>query len=271
MHTPQGYDHNGFERSDEMKKKIYYETMQDDVVETSDQQATVPENYQWIHSSRLYDLNHKLLYKVFYGWAYFFIKHGLHTTIVNKEILQKEKRGYFLYINHTQTVGDPFLPSQIVVDKETYIVASPSNLSIPILGRILPILGALPLPGTSEQMKMFRQAIATRIREKQCVVIFPEAHVWPYYTKIRPFENAAFQFPIDTDAPVYCATVTYQEDKHHRPKRTVYVRGPFTADPTLPRVKKRKKLANEVYEQMKEDARYNTVQFVQYIQRKEDL
>lgn len=271
MYTPQGYDHNGFERSDEMKKKIYYETMQDDVVETSDQQATVPENYQWIHSSRLYDLNHKLLYKVFYGWAYFFIKHGLHTTIVNKEILQKEKRGYFLYINHTQTVGDPFLPSQIVVDKETYIVASPSNLSIPILGRILPILGALPLPGTSEQMKMFRQAIATRIREKQCVVIFPEAHVWPYYTKIRPFENAAFQFPIDTDAPVYCATVTYQEDKHHRPKRTVYVHGPFTADPTLPRVKKRKKLANEVYEQMKEDARYNTVQFVQYIQRKEDL
>lgn len=95
MHTPQGYDHNGFERSDEMKKKIYYETMQDDVVETSDQQATVPENYQWIHSSRLYDLNHKLLYKVFYGWAYFFIKHGLHTTIVNKEILQKKNGGIF--------------------------------------------------------------------------------------------------------------------------------------------------------------------------------
>lgn len=268
---PEEYDHNGFERSDEMKKTIYYETMQDDVVEASDQQATVPENYRWIRSSKFYDFNHKLLYKLFYGWAYVFIKYGLHTTIVNKEILQKEKRGYFLYINHTQTVGDPFLPSQIVVDKETYIVASPSNLSIPILGKILPILGALPLPTGAEQMKRFRQAIATRIQEKQCVVIFPEAHVWPYYTDIRPFENAAFQFPIDTQAPVYCATVTYQKDRHHHPKRTVYVHGPFMADPTLQRVKKRKKLANEVYEQMKKDARHNTFQFVQYIQRKENL
>ncbi|HAM31469.1 MAG TPA: 1-acyl-sn-glycerol-3-phosphate acyltransferase, partial [Erysipelotrichaceae bacterium] len=67
--------------------------------------------------------------------------------------------------------------------------------------------------------------------------------------------------------PAYCAVVTYQENKH----RTVYIDGPFEPDSTLPRIKKRKKLAEEVFERMNELTAHNTVEYVQYIQRKESL
>ncbi len=42
------------------------------------------------------------------------------------------------------------------------------------------------------------------------MTIFPEAHVWPYYTGIRPFGEAAFHYPVATGKPVYTMTVTYQ-------------------------------------------------------------
>ena len=47
-------------------------------------------------------------------------------------------------------------------------------------------------------MKEFRKAIAYRVGQNQSVAIFPEAHVWPYYTGIRPFSDASFQFAVDT-------------------------------------------------------------------------
>ncbi|MEY8258043.1 lysophospholipid acyltransferase family protein [Erysipelotrichaceae bacterium 66-17] len=250
-----------------MKQTIEFDTYSDDVVKAPVQDKKLPASYRWEHHSALYDTVSHMLYKPFYGWACLYIRHILHTTIVNKQLLDKEKRGFFLYINHTQVIGDPFLASQLVTKKRAYVIASPSNLSVPLIGRLLPMLGALPVPDNLDQMRMFRKAIEEHIGQGDCIVVFPEAHVWPYYTKLRPFQNGAFQFPVDTNAPAYCAVVTYQENKH----RTVYIDGPFEPDSTLPRIKKRKKLAEEVFERMNELTAHNTVEYVQYIQRKESL
>lgn len=252
-----------------MKKTIYYTSEQEDIVEARDQHFQLAPSYRWVHTSSFYDLSSKVLYKAFKVWAYFFIKFGLSTTILNKEILPKENQGYFLYMNHTQEFGDPFLPSQIVYPKRSYIVASPSNLSIPILGRLLPMLGALPIPDTLEQMRQFKKAIAQRIQEKESVVIFPEAHVWPYYTKIRAFPDTSFQFPIDAHAPSYIAVVTYQKGKKKKPKRVVYIDGPFDPDDSLNRRAKRKKLADEVYHAMQRLAEKSDYEYIHYEKREE--
>ncbi len=57
------------------------------------------------------------------------------------------------------------------------------------------MLGALPVPDSISEYKKFSKAYKKRISDGHPVVIYPEAHVWPYYTGIRPFERrpSAFQ------------------------------------------------------------------------------
>lgn len=63
-------------------------------------------------------------------------------------------------------------------------------------GTIIEMLGAIPVPGNKTAMKRFLEAIQKRIEQKSSITIYPEAHIWPYYTKIRPFKDVSFQYPI---------------------------------------------------------------------------
>lgn len=36
-------------------------------------------------------------------------------------------------------------------------------------------------------MRSFLDAIRTRIEEGSFIMVYPEAHIWPYYTGIRDF------------------------------------------------------------------------------------
>lgn len=53
-------------------------------------------------------------------------------------------------------------------------------------------MGALPLPDDAVATKNFLQAVETRIGEKHAVTIYPEAHIWPYYTKNTTFSGYLF-------------------------------------------------------------------------------
>ena len=100
------------------------------------------------------------------------------------------------------------------------------------------MLGALPVPDSISEYKKFSKAYKKRISDGHPVVIYPEAHVWPYYTGIRPFEKTSFRFPAELKAPVYVMTTTYTRRRFFgvvtkRPKLTVYVDGPYYTDSEL--------------------------------------
>ncbi len=77
-------------------------------------------------------------------------------------------------------------------------------------------------------MKNFLATIEEKIKNKHSITIYPEAHIWPYYTKIRPFKEVSFKYPIQLNAPVYCITNTYQNyGKHNKIQLVTYVDGPF--------------------------------------------
>ena len=40
------------------------------------------------------------------------------------------------------------------------------------------------------------------IKKKQCILIYPEGHEWPYYTSIRPFKEGAFHYPSKFNCPI---------------------------------------------------------------------
>ena len=249
-----------------MKKINYYKTFYDDFVESQDQNYQLDDNYKWINSNIFYKIISRILYLIALIISFFYCKFYLHVSIKNRKILkQYKKQGYFLFGNHTLPIGDVVIPAHVCIPKRIYVIGSPANLKVKIIGRLLPILGIMPIPDKLHKMHLFIQAINQRINEKKCVVIYPEAHVWPYYTKIRPFSDTAFKFPVEANSPVFCMTTTFQRKKiGGRPKIIVYIDGPFFSDQDLNKKEKQRQIAEKVYNQMVERSKLSTYEYIEY-------
>lgn len=249
-----------------MKKINYYKTYNDDFVTSKDQNYKLPNDYKWIHSNIIYKIFSEILYFIAYILSFFYCKFFLHIKIKNTKILKKyKKKGYFLYGNHTQPVGDVFIPAHVCKRKRIYVIASSSNLKVPVIGALLPMLGILPIPSYKRKIKDLLKAVKQRIKEKKCVVIYPEAHVWPYYTKIRPFSSTSFKFPVESNSLSFCMTTTYQKRKFRKkPGITIYIDGPFVVEKNLSKKEKQEKLCNEIYNCMKERSKESTYEYIEY-------
>ena len=244
----------------------YFKSFADDFVETKRQSYRLPESFVWIHTSLCYRVAARCVFLLYRYFALLYCRFLLPVKIINRSVLQESQNtGYFLYANHTQPMGDAFMPIRVLSPKRAYIVASPANLGIPVLGPLLPLIGALPLPESIGGMRKLCEAIRLRIAQKSCVVFYPEAHVWPWYTGIRPFPAASFGFPVECDAPSYCMTVTYQKRSHRkRPGITIYLDGPFYPDSSLPKMKRKEKLRDDICHCMERNSINSTYSYIRY-------
>ena len=200
--------------------------------------------------------------------AFFYLKIKHRHKIVGREKLKglDKKSGCFIYGNHTQILSDPLIPTFVCFPKKAHIIVHANNVSMPYLGRITPYMGGLPLPDDMAATRNFSAAVETRLKQGGAVFIYPEAHIWPYYTKIRPFTDASFSYPIKHSVPTFCFTNTYQKmGKRKRPRIVTYIDGPFYPNTELPMRRQRKALRDEVYSAMCERAKTSNVEWIKYI------
>lgn len=253
-------------KRDQKVETRYYKSFADDFVRSKKQSYRLPESFVWIHTNLFWRVTAQCLYLLFKYFALLYCRFILHVRMRNRSVLQQSRNaGYFLYANHTQPMGDAFMPVRVLSPKRAYIVASPANLGIPLLGPILPLIGALPLPDSIGGIKKLYDAIHTRIAQKSCVVFYPEAHVWPWYTGIRPFPADSFGFPVEFDAPSYCMTVTYQKrNRLRRPGITIYLDGPFYPERALPKRKQKEKLCEDICRCMERNSLNSTYSYIRY-------
>ena len=129
------------------------------------------------------------------------------------------------------------------------------------------MLGAIPIPSDIKAMKNFLATIEEKIKNKNSITIYPEAHIWPYYTKIRPFKAVSFKYPVKLNAPTYCITNTYQSYGRHNNKIQLvsYVDGPFYPNEELPLKERQQDLRDRVYEKMVERSKNNNVEHIKYV------
>lgn len=254
--------------SKEKTKKIYYyDSFDQDFAETKQQDYKIPSDYKWMHISPIYHAISLALYIVIVVLDLIYMKLFAHITVKNRHLLLKARLfgGYYLYSNHTQTFGDVVNPFAMTFPTRPSIICSPSNLGIPFVGKLLPMAGAIPIPDNMSDFKKFNQTISRRIKIGDCIVIYPEQHLWPYYTKIRPLADAAFHYPIKVRKPVYVATTTYQKSRiFKKPKITIYIDGPFKASEDLSKKDAQKRLKYEVQKTMERRAKHSTFEYVTY-------
>lgn len=244
----------------------YYRSYTDDFVTTNQQHQSLSAGFKWLHTNPVYRATANVVYRLFrlIGWLYWRLWRGVR--IQNRAVLKPYRHtGIFLYGNHTQPVGDVFMPMLVTKPQRVDTLAAPANLGVPVIGRVVP-MGALIVPSDFHQMPAFTQAIRARLAEHRAVMIYPEAHVWPYYTKIRPFSRATFHYPVAAKAPTFSVTTTYQRSHwRHRPAMTVFVDGPFFPDAALTATQQQEQLCQQVTAQLKKRCRdHNTIEYIHY-------
>lgn len=199
--------------------------------------------------------------------TYLYMKIKFGHKIINRRVIKPYKnKACFIYGNHTQAYADPCVPTFITFPHKPSIIVHPNNVSIPVIGKITPYLGAIPLPGDMGAGRNFIKCIEERLKKNQSVCIYPEAHIWPYHTGIRNFKDTSFHYPVKYNTPVFCFTNTYQKRKLRKtPKMVTYIDGPFFADDSLnPRLRKTD-LRDRVLACMKERAKNSNVTVTEYI------
>jgi len=113
-------------------------------------------------------------------------------------------------------------------------------------------------------MKNFLNYIEYRTNKKNSITIYPEAHIWPYYTKIRPFKSVSFKYPVKLNKPVFCITNTYQKRNNNKVQIVSYIDGPFYRNESLQLKEAQEELRNRIYNTMVERSKNNNVEVILY-------
>ena len=259
------------------RKVIYYtDELNDEFSTAKIEPRVIDENYKYIHKNPLWNIGAFLIHQILsVPIKVCYAKFKFRFKVIGKDKLkQYKKQGYFVYGNHTQVFADTFLISNALFPKINYYIVNPENVSMKVLGNVVQMLGAIPIPGNKSAMKSFLDTIEKRIKQGRSISLFPEAHIWPYYTKIRPFKSVSFKYPVQLDTPTFCVTNTYQSygENNDKVKLVSYIDGPFFPDKELKTMKeKQENLRNQVYDCMVERSKNSNVEVIKYIKEQKAL
>ncbi len=265
-------------REKKNKKVIYYsDELNDDFAENNKNINTIKIDgkYKYIHKNPIWNIMSFIVYRIiFMPPIYFYLKLRYGLEVKNREVIKKyikeNKRGFFIYHNHTQEIVDTFLPTRVGFHRKVYLIANPDNVSIKGMKTLNKLLGALPVPGDKESTKNFIEAIEHYINKGRVISIYPEAHIWPFYTKIRNFGSVSFKYPCKLDCAVFSSTTTYQKVGKNKVKMVLYVDGPFYPDKDVSIKEAQNKLRDEVYNKMVERAQNSNVEIIKYMEGKKE-
>ena len=261
-------------REEKGRKKYYYtDELNDDFAGVDIKAKEISSDYKYINNNIFWRAAAFIVLRIIMQpVAYLYCKLKFGLRIVNRKILKEYKNtGYFVFGNHTQIPGDGYFPVLTNFPKKTHFIVNPDNVSTKGTEQLMLMLGCMPLPSTIDGMKNFMGAIKQRLDEKKCIMVYPEAHIWPYYTKIRDFPSTSFKLPVKYNVPSFCVTTTYHKRKHRRtPQITIYVDGPYLPKQELSARANRDYLRDSVYKTMCERARLSDTQVIDYIRVKEN-
>lgn len=252
------------------QRTIYYsDELNDDFSGLKVRNKPLGEKYRYMRTGWLFKaFEVPFYYGIMIPVVYMLQKLICHQKFANRKVLKKAKKdGCFLISNHTQVQSDSYIGPLACWPKKCFIISSPDVLAIPGLRLGMQAYGVIPVGDTWEGKKAFLQCVDTRVNQGKAVIIYPEAHVWPYYTKIRPFDYQSFCHITRTKKPMFVLTNCYRKRKFFKkPQIVTYADGPFYPSEGLKEIEAAKELRDIAYDTMcKRAQEHNTCEYIQYI------
>lgn len=260
------------------ERVFYYTSEEDDPIKTSEQEKKqavgLPDGYEFIPRHWWVRLYSSILFRIFWIFGQWYERRYWQAKFYGRDKLKQARgKGYLIYANHTNPFHDVFGPA-VAADRRIFTIISPVNLKIPGIGKFLPMIGGIPLGKTRDEKQAFNNAVDKRLRQKKVLVIYPEAHVWPYATKIRHFPagGKSFKYAERNNLPIFTMTTTYhkRKDKKHGdlPRMDIYIDGPFYPEPDKSPTENQTILAKKAYDSMVKYSKKNTYEYFKYVKRK---
>ena len=243
---------NKIQKPKDYKVVYYSDELNDDFAGTNIQAKKVTKHFNYRFHGIIWRAVSFLIYWVIaMPIVWFYEKVFLRVKFVNKKAMKKLKgKTCFMYGNHTGVI-DAYTPNLLTNHRRNRIIVSPETVSIKGLKNIIQMLGAVPVPTTMSGLARFKKIIH-KFHKSDHITIYPEAHIWPYYTGVRPFKDSSFHYPIQENAPVIAFFTAYTEpkgflSKFRKANVTVYVSDPIYPDTSLPPKQAQKELRDKVY------------------------
>ena len=255
----------------ELKVIYYSDELNDDFADNGIKAIEVKNDFRYTNKSLLFRINSFLLRCLFAIPILWIVNKILfRPKIMNKGILkQLKKTGYYMYSNHVLSFDPVVLPVMTQASKATVIIAGHELFSINgFVTWLVRHFYAIPTPNMDITMtENFKECLSYHVKKGHRVLIYPEAHIWPYYNGIRNFRTASFRYPIDDNVPIVVATTTFKKRKGNRkPKPIIYLDGPFYPNNELSYHDQINDIRNRAYEAMKWHAgKEDNYAYIKYI------
>lgn len=136
----------------------------------------------------------------------------LGYRIKNRKNYHKVKGGCIMVANHIMPMDGFIIPSTFF-PKMTYVLSLQSNLGLPLFGKFITLIGAVPIPEKRNQLKRFSEELVWKANKGGRILIYPEAALIPFCDHIRPFKKGAFRYALLSEKPIIPLVWTF-----HKPK-----------------------------------------------------
>ena len=256
-------------------KTIYWSNeLTDDFDEVGLSRPGVPEGYNYRRTNFFLNVIGAFLYHIIAKpvLGIYCLFKGIRWK--NKHNLKALKgKGAYFYANHT-AITDVFKLQSLVFffGRRINILGYSDTLSMPFVRVLAKMLGYLPVPlkGDVKNLLALNDACQFYVeKKKQYVLIYPEAHIWPYYTHIRNFTAASFSYPSRQNLPVVPVVTVWRKPLiGKKPKQTIIFGEPIFPKEGISQNENRDYLHERCLEQMKKISdSYHQYEYIKYIKK----
>ena len=171
---------------------------------------------------------------------YLYDKIYLGVKVKGKKNLKALNGGAITISNHVHYVDWSVGPAFLFKRKSVAVITLKDNFKIPTIRHLCKLYGCLPLPESTSDWTLFYKCIKRLLVEENKIVhLFPEASLWPYYNKLRPFKRGSFYFAVKYNVPILPYLITFRKPKgiekliRRAPRLTIIVGEPIYANQEL--------------------------------------
>jgi len=195
-------------------KFYYFDELKDDFANNNIQQKPLPKKWNYYPRNPLYKFFKAVMYYFALAMLTILIKVFFGAKLKNKKVLKDrkdKKKGCFIYGNHTGWVTDATSGHMACFPHQTYILVSPDVVNIKGIRWFVKCLGAIPIPENRQNFVRYIKSSKQMTDNGHSIVIYPEAHIWPKYNKIREFGSGSFNLPCKFGLPCYAKTTVFKK------------------------------------------------------------
>lgn len=240
-------------------EKKYYNNFKDDSFMNTIvfKEKKIPNDYKYIPKSFIVKIWRFLLYYLIAVPILFFIgkiKYGV--KVKGRKNLKKIKGGAFIIGNHSHPFDCAFTSVFTAFSKRNYFIANKDAVQVVFGKYFTKSLGALPLPDDQKGLLNLSKAVEMLVKNGNFVTIYPEATIWPYYTRLRPLDPANFHYAVKSNKPILPVAVTYRYSKgknylNKKPKVNITICEPIYPQVGVTPIENKKYLADKTTEVLK--------------------